>query len=80
MRRPKGCETIKGKAGGIHEPGALVLLSPVSLVRVDSVTHVWLVECDQLCVNKQLLLHPKPEALCILLEDITCKFSHHTDF
>lgn len=53
---------------------------PVSLVRVDSVTHVWLVECDQLCVNKQLLLNPKPEALCILLEDTTCKFSHHTDF
>lgn len=56
------------------------LLSPLSLVRVDSVTLVWLVECDQLCVNKQLLRHPKPEALCVLLEDTTCKYSHHTDF
>lgn len=79
MRKPKGCETIKDKAGEIQEPG-VGLLSPLSLVRVDSVTLVWLVECDQLCVNKELLLHPKPEALCILLEDTTCKYSHHTDF
>lgn len=53
---------------------------PVSLVRVNSVTLVQLVECDQLCDNKQLLLHPKPEALCVLLKDTTCKYSHHTDF
>lgn len=79
MRRPKGCETIKNKAGLIQEPGALVCCPPLSLVRVDSVMLVWLVECDQSCVNN-LFLYPKPEAPCILLEDTTCKYSHHTNF